>query len=577
MMQATLSKPNRELSSRGLSSPQTDDSRLIPLDPFPAAGGLFTPQRIAQITWALIILGIVVRLIRFLLRFPLWPDESYLAHNYLDRGYLDLLKPLDFIQIAPLLYLWVQKTFLLIFGFSEYSLRLYVLLCGIASLFLFRHLAARLLRGVAYLLAVGTFAVAYPLVRYSAEAKPYGSDLLVALVLLTLCVEWCRRPGQHRWWWALVAATPVAILLSYPAVFLAGGISVATAIALWKSGSWRDWLRWAAFNMAVALAAAGLFASSAGGQMATSGEAQRKAFSFAFPPLTSLGDFALYMLESHTGDAIPYPLGGRHGASSLTAIACLVALAVLIRSRRFSLAALCTVPLALQFFAAAVHAYPYGNHSRFFLYMGPVFCLLMGLGTAKILSLMRSPRWPAAAPVLVVLSLFVAIAAGTSVRDFLKPYKDPCFMRDRDFARWFWADKAWDAELVCLQNDLHRRFYSPPEGDDLASIYFCNQRIYSDRLAKREPPRLDRVSKARPLRCARFRPACTTEADEAEFRQWLKSMESQYQLVSQEAYPISFWNRGQLYYVDQVEVYGFVPIDAPAETKVATQAGQPLR
>jgi hypothetical protein len=240
-------------------------------------------------------------------------------------------------------------------------------------------------------------------------------------------------------------------------------------------------------------------------------------------------------------------------------------------------AALCTVPLALQFCAAAAHCYPYGNHPRFFLYMAPMFCLLMGLGTAQILSLLKSRRWPAAAPVIVVLSLFVAIAVGISVRDFLKPYKDPCFMRDRDFARWFWSDKAWDAELVCLQNDLHQRFYSPPEGDDLASIYFCNQRIYSERLAKGEPARLERVSHTRPLRCARFRPASTTDRDEAEFGQWLKSLEPRYQLVAQERYPISFWNKGQLYYVDQVEVYGFVPVDSPAETKLATQAGQPLR
>ena len=29
---------------------------------------------------------------------------------------------------------------------------------------------------------------------------------------------------------------------------------------------------------------------------------------------------------------------------------------------------------------------------------------------------------------------WAAIAVGISVRDFIKPYKDPCFQRDRDFA-----------------------------------------------------------------------------------------------------------------------------------------------
>ena len=61
-------------------------------------------------------------------------------------------------------------------------------------------------------------------------------------------------------------------------------------------------------------------------------------------------------------------------------------------------------------------------------------------------------------------------------------------MRKRDFARWFWFDKAQDAELVCLWTDLHERFYAPPEGDDTGFVYYCNQRIYSPRLAKGEPP-----------------------------------------------------------------------------------------
>ena len=53
---------------------------------------MFGADRLARIAWAFVGLGIVIRTIRFLLDFPLWPDEAYLAHNYLDRGYLDLLR-----------------------------------------------------------------------------------------------------------------------------------------------------------------------------------------------------------------------------------------------------------------------------------------------------------------------------------------------------------------------------------------------------------------------------------------------------------------------------------------------------
>ena len=459
------------------ASPGEDAEGLVPLDPFPAAAACLTSRRIAQLAWAFIVLGIVVRLIRYLLCFPLWPDESYLAWNYLDGGYPDLLKPLKFVQIAPLLYLWVQKTVVIVFGFSEYSLRFYSLACGIGSLLLFRHVAGRLLQGIAFLLAVGVFAVSYPLVRYSAEAKPYGPDVLVSLALLALAVEWLRRPRQSRWGWALIAAMPLAVLLSYPAVFVAGAISLTMAVVLLKQGSRWDWLRGpvqrgpgrrAGRRLRLLCRRADARFGRGGTKILCRGlSAARLAPGFGRLPLG----------QPHRRDG---PLSDRREtrASLLTTICCATALVLLIRRRRLALAALFAVPLALQFVAAALHDYPYGGHERFFLYLGPVICMLVGLGAAAILSRFRSRRWSTPAPVMVTLALLVVIAVGTSVRDFFKPYKDKCFLRDRDFARWFWPEKSFHAELVCLQNDLHQRFYSPAEGDDLASIFFCNQRIY---------------------------------------------------------------------------------------------------
>ena len=395
--------------------------RFSPLDPFPAAAAYFTPQRVAQLAWAFLVLGVVVRLIRYLLCFPFWCDESYLACNYLDRGYLDLLKPLCFIQVAPLLYLWVQKTLVLVLGFSEYSLRLYSLLCGIGSLFLFRHLAGRLLQGVAFLLAVGVFAVSYPLVRYSAEAKPYCSDMLVSLALITLLVEWLRSGRAPRWWWALIAAMPLAVLLSYPAVFVAGAISLVMAGELYRNGSWPQWLRWVRLNATLCVGLAVSFGCCAIHQMQVSGVQQRENFASAFPPLTSPRDLAVFLWVNHTGETIPYPIGEKNGASLLTTICCVTAVVLLVRRRRLALAALFTAPLALHFAAAAVHAYPYGNHERFFLYLGAVFCLLVGLGGASLLALLPSRRWSAAAPVKIALAFLLVIAVGTSVRDFLSP------------------------------------------------------------------------------------------------------------------------------------------------------------
>ena len=101
--------------------------------------------------------------------------------NFLRRGYLDLLLPLEYGQICPILFLWAELTAVKLFGFSEMSLRLCPLICGVASVFLFRHTAGRMLKGPALLMAVAIFAVSIHPIRHSADAKPYASDLLVAL------------------------------------------------------------------------------------------------------------------------------------------------------------------------------------------------------------------------------------------------------------------------------------------------------------------------------------------------------------------------------------------------------------
>jgi uncharacterized membrane protein len=86
--------------------------------------------------------------------------------------------------------------------------------------FLFHRLAGRLLRGSALVLAVGVFAVAYPGIRYAAEAKPYACDLFFATLLLTVAVEWWRGDRANRWLWLLAALMPLALLFSYPVVFV---------------------------------------------------------------------------------------------------------------------------------------------------------------------------------------------------------------------------------------------------------------------------------------------------------------------------------------------------------------------
>ncbi len=150
-------------------------------------------RNLDRATWAFVGLGVLLRIIRYAMNYPLWWDEAFVAVNFIRRDYADLLRPLDFGQVCPILFLWAELTLVKLLGFSEWSLRLFPLACAVASVVLFRQVAKCVVRGVPLLLAVAIFAVSYHPIRHAADAKPYASDLLAALALLWAAVGWLQR------------------------------------------------------------------------------------------------------------------------------------------------------------------------------------------------------------------------------------------------------------------------------------------------------------------------------------------------------------------------------------------------
>ncbi len=456
-----------------------------------------------------IALGVVLRLTRYLLGFPLWGDESMVAVNFLDRGYLDLIQPLEHWQICPLLFLWVELAVVKTLGFSELSLRLFPTLCSVASLFVFSDLARRTLSGAPRVLAVAVFAVSYYPIRHGAEVKPYACDLLASLVLLTLAVAWLNRPQRTRCLWGLAAAVPFCLGFSLPVVFIAGAVSLALLPQVVKNR--KVWLAYASYNAALLIGFAALFLVFTGPHLRASVEGHiHNHWTDAFPPLAEPWKLPLWLLEMNTGRMFAYPAGGPRGASALTTLCVLVALVGFWRSGRRSLALLCAAPFALTLVAAALHKYPYGGAARTTLYLAPIICLLTGAGGAALLSWRVPQPAPRRALALAVLLL---IGVGQIARDMSRPYKTEFDARRRGFSQWFWTDQAYDAELVCATTDLKLGFH---RGLAQTPSLRCDQRIYSPRHRRREPPRWDRVSAERRCAASSFpskrrrpiRPAC---------------------------------------------------------------------
>lgn len=517
-----------------------------------------------QMVWGFVILGIVARLLRFLLRCPLWPDEGFLAASLLDRGYLELLEPLEYHQVAPFLYMWAQLTIVKLLGFNEWTLRLFSFVCGISSLLLFRHLAGRLLGGASYVWAVALFAVAYPLYRYSSEAKPYGTDVLVTTLLVTLAVRWWQAPLERRWGWILLAVTPVCIFLSYPAVFVAGGVSLALAAVLVRDRDLRGGVMWIAYNAILIASFAGLYVLSAQKQAASEGY-MVDGWNHTFPPRDSIGNLAVWLLRAHTSDSLAYPLGGANFASSLTSLWCLAGAVVLWKKRHFPLALICIAPAALNLIAAAMQRYPYGGHIRFALYAAPLVCLLVGMGAVKLIELLTRDEARQNRIAAGWMAFFALIACGEIMMLQIRPYKTEEFLNARSLAQSLWGDLASHGELVCLKTDLNLEFEPLQFEWGKSCLYLCNQRIYSPRHAEGMSPRWDKVSRDWPLLCVEYRsktdPSCTY------LRQnWLAEMQPRYELVRQTEIPEATWDaRGRKREgLSHIVVYEFVPRDTPA-------------
>jgi len=519
-------------------------------------------RRVAQATLAIVVLGVALRLLRYLLRMPLWGDEAFVAANFFEQSYADLLQPLAYHQVCPPLFLWIELFSARLFGFSEYSLRLFPCLASIATLLLFWRFARGIVQGLPLLLAVGFFAVAYYPIRHGGEVKPYATDLFSAMLLLTIFGEWLAHPRQVRWLWMLVAVVPLAIWLSYPTVFVAGGIGLAIAWQTLKHGSLSTRSVALAYGVTVMVAFGGLLYVAALAQYQSEfgaggmGEYWEK----AFPPLTQPLALTTWLVREHTGYIFAYPIGGKNGASTLT-LACFLAGAfVLWQARRRTLLLACLAPFALALIAAAMHRYPYGGSTRVMLYLAPPICLLAGLGAAWLLSLGRRTWFRRGGAVLAV-GVLALIGVGQGVADLVTPYKTIYDERDRAFADWLWNDKAHGVEMVCVYRDLGLDFFPLNWEWGHSARYLCNQRIYSPRHnGPGQQPDWDAITAERPLVCVVYWVG-NLQRDEAKFGRWMEEAERRFVVANRERHVLN----PDSGYTETYELYTFVPRATVAE------------
>src|SRR3984893_12155548 len=180
--------------------------------------------------WLIILFGPLLRLTQYLSNRSLWLDEANLALNIVSRSFLQLLKPLDNNQGAPIGFLMLERSAVQLFGPGEYALRLFPFLCGLISLLLFHRLARQSVTPKGVPIALGLFATSAPLIYYSSEVKQYSGDVVIALLLSSAAIYYASRrltPARAASFGLLGAA---AIWFSHPAIFVLAGIGVSLVL-----------------------------------------------------------------------------------------------------------------------------------------------------------------------------------------------------------------------------------------------------------------------------------------------------------------------------------------------------------
>ena len=124
--------------------------------------------------------GLTLSLVQLIYNRSLWIDEAALALNIINKKGLELLKPLDYMQVAPVLFLQLEKLFSILLPNSEYGLRLLPLLCFYFSLYFFYEILKLTFKNYyTIIFALSLFVFHHNLIYYSSEVKQYICDLLV--------------------------------------------------------------------------------------------------------------------------------------------------------------------------------------------------------------------------------------------------------------------------------------------------------------------------------------------------------------------------------------------------------------
>ncbi len=178
-----------------------------------------------NILLALFSLALVLSLIEFFEFRDFELDESWILLNVIHRNFFELLRPLDYHQIAPPGFLWSIKFLHEFFPDKSQVLRLYSLFFFLLSIgpvyYVFKPITTQKTAWwILFMLIIN------PVVLfYATQVKQYGADLFFYYIIVALTIFYSNRPHLKNFLFLALSGTIApwfsnVAVLSLPLVFL---------------------------------------------------------------------------------------------------------------------------------------------------------------------------------------------------------------------------------------------------------------------------------------------------------------------------------------------------------------------
>lgn len=366
----------------------------------PAAARLYSHR---AFLWSLCALGVVLRIVKYLMPRSMWFDEAALTRNIVERSPSGLLDRLDYNQAAPPGFLVLQKFISLALGTGEYAFRLFPLLCAVAAIFVFMVLLRQHARPSARPIALWFFVTSSALIYYGSETKQYGVDVLVALSLMALITAYALPAMTLGRAAVLGLAGVVAVWISHPSVFVLAGSGGWVLLVAARERRWACVTKLGAAVVAW-LASFGVLYYVSIGRLGSDSyflEYFRNAF-MPLPP-TSLSD--LLWLPNTFFETLN-AMGGFPNSTTALAGIMIVLGAVMVWNSRPTSVALLVAPVVVTLLASGLHRYPVAH--RLILFLVPTAYLLLAEGiTGQFEAAQRNGRLLITTIAVVLLLLYL--------------------------------------------------------------------------------------------------------------------------------------------------------------------------